>query len=348
MMSWKSILCAALTFILIFNSPAIADVVVVSDKFSSLLDNSKNPMVSTISASRTQMERVLCGNGQMDFDNNDYIIISGKALSFEGKNCDYDSVLGFIVGFDAAIVSSNNRDILSNKDIRLGHIWLALSKYIPVNGQLVQNPYKKWSQIDHRFPETPIEVFLPSQISASRDIVFEKIIIPGCKEIMKTSGLHMHSCTELRDDGSVLDYDEGFVRGNDSIFITDYKNSFDKKYNNSRQNSVTLNGVYPSSETISEAKYPAISPVYVYAKRNPSSPTSVNEVLASLGQAMSPSGPFEQHNIIIAPRADDECNPPKPQCPKDGSCPQSMQARVLHCCPKNGRCPQNALDAMRK
>ena len=71
------------------------------------------------------------------------------------------------IGFDG-IVLANSKKTKALK-ITKKQIFQALAHKVPVNGKLVANPYKKWSDIDPSLPNSKIEVLGPPPTSGTRD-----------------------------------------------------------------------------------------------------------------------------------------------------------------------------------
>ena len=53
--------------------------------------------------------------------------------------------------------------------LRKNNIWRALAHEVDVNGKLVANPYKKWSDIDKSLPNKSIKIMVPPPTSGTRD-----------------------------------------------------------------------------------------------------------------------------------------------------------------------------------
>ena len=49
-------------------------------------------------------------------------------------------------------------------------LWRALAAKVDVNGKLVENPYKKWSDIDASLPSKKIEILIAPPTSGTRRI----------------------------------------------------------------------------------------------------------------------------------------------------------------------------------
>ena len=74
------------------------------------------------------------------------------------------------IGYDGiALASSKKAAPVSLSTVVL---WKALAKEVPVNGALVANPYRLWSDIDPSLPKAAIEVLGPPPTSGTRDTFY--------------------------------------------------------------------------------------------------------------------------------------------------------------------------------
>ena len=87
-----------------------------------------------------------------------------------------------LIGFDGlslAISRSNDFDW----GLTLGEIYLALAAQVPVDGEWVDNPYTKWSEINSDLPDTEILAYGPPPTSGTRDAFVELAMHAGCEEL---------------------------------------------------------------------------------------------------------------------------------------------------------------------
>ena len=83
------------------------------------------------------------------------------------------------IGYDG-IVLANAKGGPSLK-LTKKQIFMALAKEVPVDGKMVANPYKNWSDIDPSLPNTKIEVLGPPPTSGTRDAFVELAMEGGAK-----------------------------------------------------------------------------------------------------------------------------------------------------------------------
>ena len=73
-------------------------------------------------------------------------------------------------------------------NLTIKQLWLALAKQVPVDGKLVDNPYKNWSEIDPSLPNEKIEVLGPPPTSGTRDAFVELVMDKGCEAVRRGQG----------------------------------------------------------------------------------------------------------------------------------------------------------------
>ena len=90
-------------------------------------------------------------------------------------------------------------------------LWKALSKNVAVDGKVVANPYKKWSDIDSSLPNQAIKVMIPPGTSGTRDAWNSLVMKKGIDKASKDLKIEYD---EYREDGAVIEVGE-----NDSLII---------------------------------------------------------------------------------------------------------------------------------
>ncbi|HQS68619.1 MAG: phosphate ABC transporter substrate-binding protein [Novosphingobium sp. 28-62-57] len=149
---------------------------------------------------------------------------------------------------------------------------------------LAKNPYgkpqtyKTWKDVNPSLPAEPILVYGPPSTSGTRDALKELILAKGCDENAEMKALkdsdksaHEKICTEVRDDGAYVDAGE-----NDNLIVQKIEANpkaigvFGFSYleeNKGRLNGLTMNGIMPTYESISDFSYPGARPLYIYVKK---------------------------------------------------------------------------------
>lgn len=176
------------------------------------------------------------------------------------------------IGFDGIAVAHSKS--APDVSLTLAQLWLALAKEVPVNGQLVANPYKTWNEIDPSLPATRIEVLGPPPTSGTRDSFVELGLDVGCKEFEEVKALeaarHKEVCQTIREDGAFVEAGE-----NDNLIVQKLRANPDAygvfgfsflDQNTDSLKDVKLNGVEATVETIQSGEYPLSRSMFVYAK----------------------------------------------------------------------------------
>jgi len=156
----------------------------------------------------------------------------------------------------------------------------ALAAKVMKDGKMVDNPYKKWSDIRSDLPAQDILAFIPGTKHGTREVFDVKVIEAGCEETgafdvfkeenggdKKKAG---KACNNLRTDGVSIDIDGDYtetlarVDANKNGFgvfgLSFYQNNTDKLQ------VATMSGVSPSTETIASGEYPVSRPLFFYVK----------------------------------------------------------------------------------
>ncbi|HAO66715.1 MAG TPA: phosphate ABC transporter substrate-binding protein, partial [Verrucomicrobiales bacterium] len=125
------------------------------------------------------------------------------------------------VGFDGLVMANSVESPvmkLSRKEI-----FLALAAKVPGDkeGELIDNPYMTWKQINESLPDDKIEVLGPPPTSGTRDAFVELAMEGGCKAIPwlaameKTDKRAFKSiCHTIREDGHFIEAGE-----NDNLIV---------------------------------------------------------------------------------------------------------------------------------
>ncbi|UWQ16825.1 substrate-binding domain-containing protein [Jannaschia sp. M317] len=156
----------------------------------------------------------------------------------------------------------------------------ALAPKVMVDGALVDNPYTQWSDFNADLPAAEILAFIPGTKHGTREVFEEKVIAEGCEatgafEAMMAAGMSEDdaedACLEVRTDGRSVDIDGDYTEtlaridaspnGIGVFGLSFYENNTDKL------KVATMDGVAPSTETISTGEYPVSRPLYFYIKK---------------------------------------------------------------------------------
>jgi phosphate transport system substrate-binding protein len=154
----------------------------------------------------------------------------------------------------------------------------ALAAQVVVDGQIVANPHRSWSDVNPDLPDQPIVAFIPGTKHGTREVFEEKVLAAGCEESGAAEAFtaaHGEEgegmCTKVRTDGLSTDIDGDYTEtlaridsNKDGIGVfglSFYENNTDKLQ------VATMSGVLPSTETIASGEYPVSRPLYFYLKK---------------------------------------------------------------------------------
>ena len=183
------------------------------------------------------------------------------------------------VGYDGIVIANSKKAKLLNLTKR--QIFLALAKQVPEGnkegGSLVDNPNKKWSDIDPNLPNKKIEVLGPPPTSGTRDAFNELAIEGGCKTFPKLKAIKKQDkkkykaiCRAVREDGAFIEAGE-----NDNLIVqklVENENAFGVFgfsfliENEDKIQGSTVDGMAPTMETIADKSYGVSRPLYFYVK----------------------------------------------------------------------------------
>lgn len=217
----------------------------------------------------------------------------------------------FRIGSDGIVIASS-RDA-ENLNLTLEQLFLALGAQIPVNGEWVENPNKRWSDVDSSLPDKPIRVMGPPPTSGTRDSFNELALAAGCEKLPEAGKLQKEArkavCEKVREDGAFIEAGE-----NDNLIVQKLINdhglygvfgySFLEE-NSDRLQAATLNGDAPTAEGIAEDQYPVARSLFFYVKKAhigviPGMQEYIEEFVSSA--AMGRNGYLKDVGLIVPPR----------------------------------------------
>jgi phosphate transport system substrate-binding protein len=180
-----------------------------------------------------------------------------------------------LIGYDGLSIAIS-RDSDFAWDLTLSEIYLALGQMVPVDGEWAENPYTMWNEINADLPAIPILVYGPPPTSGTRDAFVELAMWEGCAELeyVTSNGFDddwvEENCSAMRQDGPFVEAGENdnlivqrLTSDANAMGIFGYSFLFE---NLDQLKGVDINGVEPSSETISSFDYPIARPLYFYVK----------------------------------------------------------------------------------
>ncbi|MBY0227123.1 MAG: PstS family phosphate ABC transporter substrate-binding protein [Hyphomicrobium sp.] len=207
---------------------------------------------------------------------------SRRIKKSEFELCDKNGVKDIIeltVGYDGLTIAQSKdgpQIALTRKQV-----FQALAEKVPNDkGELVDNPYKNWSDIDPSLPNVKIEVLGPPPTSGTRDSFHELFMEKGAEGFDSLKAMKADKATEkefekiwksIRKDGAYVEAGE-----NDNVIVQKLegnKNAFGifgysfLEENADKLKGVSIEGAEPTFENISGGKYKGARPLFVYFKK---------------------------------------------------------------------------------
>lgn len=220
-----------------------------------------------------------------------------------------------LIGFDGlsmAVSRANEFDW----NMTLGEMYQALGAQVEVNGAWVDNPFKKWSEINPAFPDTDIVVIGPPPTSGTRDAWVEIAMHHGCVGLpfVKAGGFDSkwvtENCSRMRTDGPFIEAGE-----NDNLIVQQLNSNsnamgifgYSFLYENlDALKGVKLEGIEPNLDTIADRSYPVARPLYFYVKNAhrgviPNMQEMIEEYISDA--ALAPKGYLTERGLVPLPDA---------------------------------------------
>lgn len=227
-----------------------------------------------------------------------------------------DNVTEVLIGYDGLSIAH----AIGGPDLSLteAQIFQALATEVEVDGAIVANPYKKWSEIDPSLPDAPIQVFGPPPTSGTRDAFVELVMHDGCNEFPAIAALEETDenrweevCGRMRQDGPFIEAGENdnlivqrLQADSNALGIFGYSFLFE---NQDTLKAVAVNGVLPSIEAIADGSYAVSRPLYIYIKNAhrgviPGLDEFVTEYVSE--ESFGPGGYLSERGLVPLPDAE--------------------------------------------
>lgn len=224
-----------------------------------------------------------------------------------------------MIGYDGLSLAVS-RENETDWNLTLGQVFLALAAEVPQDGEMVANPYTKWSEIDESLPDTEIIVLGPPPTSGTRDAFVELAMHAGCESLEEVTAIAEESgnedwvgenCSRMRTDGPFIEAGE-----NDNLIVQRLNSDpnalgiFGYSFlyeNQDTLKSVHLDAVEASMDTIASGEYPLSRPLFFYVKNAhrgviPNLQEFVDEYMSE--NALAPGGYLEERGLVAL--GDDE------------------------------------------
>jgi phosphate transport system substrate-binding protein len=223
--------------------------------------------------------KLFCDGVGVDYPD---IANSSRAIkASEVETCAANGVTEVIevkIGYDGIVFANS----IGSPAIKLTReqIFLALAKQVPGDkeGELINNPYTRWSDIDASLPASKIEVLGPPPTSGTRDAFVELAMEGGCNATpwvaaLKKSDSNRYKtiCHTIREDGTFVEAGENDnlivqkLQANPAAFGIFGFSFLDQ--NMEKVKGAMIDGVAPTFDAIADGDYPVSRPLYFYVKK---------------------------------------------------------------------------------
>jgi phosphate transport system substrate-binding protein len=200
-------------------------------------------------------------------DTPDFTNASRPMKSSELKMCQdngVDDITQIMVGYDGIVIGQKAGE--PPLDLSREQLTKAVAAKVPQDGELVDNPYNKWSDIDPSLPDHEILIYGPPTSSGTRDAFEELVVEHGAENIDGYNG----EKPSIRQDGKFVPSGE-----NDNLIVQKLSQNatavgiFGYSFleeNRGKIQAAKVDGIEPKRELISSGEYPVSRSLFFYAK----------------------------------------------------------------------------------
>ena len=203
----------------------------------------------------------------VDEDTPDVTNASRRMKPSELKMCQengVEDVTENVIGADGIVFAQSKQG--ETIDLSREQITLAVAAKVPKDGELVDNPYNRWSDIDSSLPDREILIYGPPTSSGTRDAFEELVMEYGSEHI---DG-YDEGYTTIRQDGKYVPSGE-----NDNLIVQKLAQneaafgifgfSFLEE-NRDKVQAATIDGAEAKRDQISSGEYPVSRSLFFYTK----------------------------------------------------------------------------------
>ena len=242
---------------------------IVAEAFGENFPDFKTPIVES-GGSSAGLKQFCQGTGPETIDvANASRKIKDKEIAACAEN-GVTEIMEVKIGYDGIVFASD----INGPDFAFEPInWFnALAPKIVKDGELVDNPNTKWSDVDPSFPDWDIAAYIPGEKHGTREVFEEKVLAAGC-EASGAAALYedKDECLKVRKDGVAVDIDGDYTEtlaridsnktGIGVFGLAFYENNTDKL------KVATMSGIAPNAAVIADGTYPVSRPLFFYVKK---------------------------------------------------------------------------------
>ena len=182
------------------------------------------------------------------------------------------------IGYDGIVIANAIEG--ASVSLSRADIFRALAREVPgdKDGELIENPYKTWADVNPDLPAARIEVLGPPPTSGTRDAFVELAMEGGCKTVPWIKALkdtdknrYKSICHTIREDGAFVEAGE-----NDNLIVQKLEANPDAfgifgfsflDQNAEKVKGAAVDGVIPTFDAIADGSYPVSRPLFFYVKK---------------------------------------------------------------------------------
>lgn len=187
-----------------------------------------------------------------------------------------DGITEVKIGHDAVLFTHKADSGFGDLSLTGRQIWLAIGKDVPVNGAMVPNPYKNWSDIDPSLPAAPIRLHLSEKGNGGRDLLDDRVLMKACEDDPVMAAMaddaREEACLAAREDGVILEFTNSrealvaMVESPEQPLALTNLQAINLSPEAKTVQLVRLNGVLPDTSTVASGDYKASRTHYLYVK----------------------------------------------------------------------------------
>ena len=178
----------------------------------------------------------------------------------------------YLIGYDGITISNSKEGFdykLTKEEVYKAvaeKVWNAEHK------MFMDNEYTHWNQINPDLPNKKIDIMIPPTTSGTRDAFVELIMHNVCRKVYgMEKKVAKKNCTKVRTKGTYVVQ----MTENDNLIIEKLVDDVDRlgvfgfsflDQNPDKVKAATIDGVYPTADTIADGSYKVSRPLYFYVK----------------------------------------------------------------------------------
>jgi phosphate transport system substrate-binding protein len=248
---------------------------VVAERFGRASGNPTPTIESTGSGGGLKLFCDGIGENTPDITNSSSYIKQSQYDACAEKGID---IIEVKIGYDGIAFANSKKG--EKFDVTQKDLFLALAAHVPgsKDGELIENPYMTWKDVNSALPATKIRVLGPPPTSGTRAAFVELVMEKGCKKWdwiadLKSSDKSKYKevCHSMREDGAFVEAGENdnlIVQklDKDSTAFGIFGYSF-LDQNSDKLQGAAFSGVDISFENIADGSYPVSRPLHFFVKK---------------------------------------------------------------------------------